>query len=158
MRNFTDDPRGRRLAVYLASFPEDLASRAFAEAFHQRRLDEWTNLYGLKRSSSSVVDISRLWSKRGARGKYVRPPGADHESLWLLDGTPTLYVMQPYGLDIHTLTPWCVEYGLRARVDTWPAWHFPAHVVHVELATVDGWARLEAAREQRRLNPRRPIP
>jgi len=148
-RYFTDSDKADHLTAILREHGEGMAGRALAEAFHEKRLNDWIALYGIKRSQASTVDIYRLLGKAQRGHRFERPPGADHESLWNLDGKPTLYVMQPYGLDPHQLVHWCDAMGLVAKVDTWPAWHFPGHVVDVQIATPDGWSRLRQSRNLR---------
>jgi hypothetical protein len=64
------------------------------------------------------------------------PPAGDHDTLWLKDGKPALYLMQPYGLawdDMKKLVTFCERHGLRAQVDTWPSFHFPGWVLSIEI-------------------------
>lgn len=152
--NLSDDMRASGLT-------EDQMERALAEATHDRRRQEWIERTGLKETSSSHKCARRLLlASPRCRGECLRPPGADHDSLWLLGGKPTLYVTQPYDLEVHKLVAWCEAHGLLARVDLWPAWHFPGRVFHVGIATAEAWGRIDAERHRifELRHPRKELP
>ena len=68
-------------------------------------------------------------------------PGDDHVSLWLKDGTPHIYVSQPYHFDFDTvrqMTATALIYGLKFSVKRWPAWWNPERILFVE------WRRQES--------------
>ena len=125
-----------------------------SSAESQKLKAQWAESYGLKESKRSQVCICSLYGAKGC-GKYICqnvPPQSDHATLWNLNGKPTVFVMQPYGL-IHVvnLVLWCHERStpLEVNIDTWPAWHYPGHVLHVEIATEAGFKVMSEAREAR---------
>lgn len=56
---------------------------------------------GLKESPRRSWE--RLLGKIDREGLEEKLPGSDHDSLWLKDGKPYVYVMQPYGIDMERL-------------------------------------------------------
>jgi hypothetical protein len=120
---------------------EDLASRAAAEVLSWGRKERWAEIYGLKESGGRLC-VQRLLGKNCIRYNMrdsfcdCQPPGADHASLWLKHGKPHVYVMQPYPMQQESwerLFAFCKKYGLQADIDTWPAWHFPGRVHHINI-------------------------
>ncbi|MEW6770444.1 MAG: hypothetical protein AB1330_03525 [Bacillota bacterium] len=114
---------------------EGKAERAYAEAVWERYRDAWAKRHGLKQTNGHVC-VRRLLAGRCNRMNCIFPPANDHHSLWLRGGKPAVYVFQPYGLSheqLCALVGFAEEHGLRLRVDTFPAWHFPGAVLCVEL-------------------------
>ena len=146
MTNFKRDASKQYLAALaalralLAAEGEDDVHRVYSDAVHVAYKEQYTKRDGLKESAGALC-VQRLLGKQckvGYQGKRCecRPPGADHMSLWLKDGKPHVYVMQPYGLSYRQLAElyqFCERHGLRADVDAWPGWHFPGSVLHVAI-------------------------
>lgn len=117
------------------------------QAVRDAMRENWQQIHGLRPAGGSTAYcICRLLGRRHGRYGCVvpAPPGCDHPSLWLRDGKPVVFVFQPYGLthaQLVSLVAYAEELGLHLRIDTWPAWHYPGHVLHVEL-----WRDVDAAR------------
>ena len=127
------------LSELLAAQGEDAVSRAFAEASAEARFGDFARSRGLKLSDGRLC-IHRL-SGRQCDLKDCFPPVGDHDTLWIRDGKPAVYLAQPYQLEweeLKGLVEFCVKNGLRAGVDTWPSFHFPAHVLSVHITRRDG--------------------
>lgn len=110
----------------------DAASRAYAEAVAETYEADFAKKRGLKRSQERAC-VLRLTSQR-CPGEHLAPPGGDHDTLWLKDGRPELYLMQPYGFGwdkMRELVAFCLQHGLKADVDIWPSFHFPGHVLSI---------------------------
>ena len=120
----------------------------------KRLKTEWADRYGLKESKRSQVCICPLYGAKGCK-KYICqnvPPQSDHATLWNLNGKPTVFVMQPYGpIRADSLVLWCRARStpLEVNINTWPAWHYAGHVLHVEIATLAGFKAIEEARQKR---------
>lgn len=98
----------------------------------------WALRHGLRESTGHPC-LARLvgktcWIYRDAR--YQRKceelecdaPQADHTSMWIKDGRPAAYVMQPYqygSASIDWVLAFCKTYRLELRVSTDDSWHFP---------------------------------
>lgn len=100
--------------------------------------DEWARQRGLKQSKKRPFCVCRLLDKRcshyGASSCPNSPPETDHPSLWCRDGKAHTFVSQPYQLlDPERLDRFCRERGLKCTITTWPAWHYPGAVLHVEI-------------------------
>lgn len=123
-----------------------VATRAFAEATYQERLQTWAVTRHLKQAGGHVC-IARLLGKRCSIGYQnaeskppCLPPGSDHASLWNRDGVPFVFVFQPYGMSyeaIRELTAFCEQWELRFDIDDWPSWHFPGAILTVEIHNKD---------------------
>lgn len=127
------------LSALLAAQGEDAVSRAFAEASAEARAEDFAKSRGLKRSGGRLC-VHRL-SGRQCDLRDCVPPAGDHDTLWLRHGKPALYLAQPYQLeweDLKRLVEFCAANGLRAGVDTWPSFHFPAHVLSVHITKQSG--------------------
>lgn len=105
---------------------------------------QWADRYGLKEAKGPVCAMRLLGrkcrefdSKTGSFGKCeCKPPGSDHASLWRYKTNPAVYVFQPYGLSgdtMNELGDYCRKWGLKAGINTWPAWHYPGRVLFVEI-------------------------
>lgn len=126
---------------------EDVLIYAYAEATYERYKDDWASRHGVKQTPSGHACIARLLGRQCKVGydphgaNYnsrppCHPPGDDHASLWLKDGKPAIYVFQPYSLGdktIRELMEFCEKWGLSARINSMPSWHFPGVVLTVEL-------------------------
>lgn len=119
------------------------------EAEGRRICRQWAEKNGLKRAGGSQC-VHRLVGKTCRRhGVLVQsvngemaclPPGNDHESLWSKGGVPSVFVFQPYQIEdqnLILLARFCEQNGLRASITTWPAWHYPGRVLHVEITRKD---------------------
>jgi hypothetical protein len=54
-------------------------------------------------------------------------PGCDHTMLWVKDGKPVLFTMQPYNMDAgdyEALNRFCEKYGLTYRTES-RGWYYP---------------------------------
>ena len=123
------------LRALMAVQGSDVVSLAYAEVVADEHREVFAKSRGLKESGGRLC-VHRLLGKQ-CNFEGCQPPAADHDTLWLKDGKPALYLMQPYGLcweDIKKLAAFCERHGLEARVDTWPSFHFPGAVlsIHVE--------------------------
>lgn len=116
----------------------DLATRAYAEATYQAKLDAYKKRNGLKADGSGHVCIHRLKGQRCPSEKCYSPtciPGQDHVSEWKKDGKSYVIVSQPYAFSYETMKEtieFCESNGLRADISSTPSWHFPGAVVTVE--------------------------
>ncbi|MBI4377240.1 MAG: hypothetical protein HY549_12420 [Elusimicrobia bacterium] len=127
----------RALRELLEAQGEDVVGCAYAEAVAQSRYDRFA-VKGLKQSDGRLC-VQRLWGKQCDLKDCV-PPSGDHDSLWLRDGKPAVYLTQPYGLTWETmrrLMAFCERHGLKADIDTWPSFHFPGQVLSVQLSKKD---------------------
>lgn len=125
------------LRALMAAQDADAASRAYAEVVTKSYEASFAQSRGLKRSQEHAC-IDRLAGRR-CKGAHLGPPGGDHDSLWLKNGRPELYLMQPYGLSwdkMRELIAFCLRHGLRADVDVWPSFHFPGHVLSICLQRI----------------------
>ncbi|MBI4377375.1 MAG: hypothetical protein HY549_13125 [Elusimicrobia bacterium] len=108
--------------------------RAFAEVVADDHLAAFAKSRGLKQSDGRLC-VQRLIGKQ-CNFQDCAPPAGDHDTLWLKDGKPALYLMQPYGLawdDMKALVAFCARRGLKASVDAWPSFHFPGWVLSIEI-------------------------
>lgn len=120
------------LRALMEAQDEDAASRAYAEAVAEAYEASFARSRGLKPSQGHAC-VYRLIGRR-CQGTHLAPPGGDHDTLWLKDGRPEIYLMQPYGLGwrkMRELIAFCLQHGLKADVDVWPSFHFPGHVLSV---------------------------
>jgi len=105
---------------------------------------QWAAREKLKESPSSApYCVCRLLDKKcGHYGSSICPnavPECDHPSLWLRDGKAAVFVSQPYQIiDVEALGAFCKERGLEVAITTWPAWHYPGSVLHVEIRRAGG--------------------
>lgn len=104
-------------------------TRAFAEAVAETRQQRFGARHKVKPSGGSAT-IARLIGKGlSQEDRYLlRPPGADHDSLWLRDGKPVMFVTQPYELHrdgMREIVAFCDQWNLDVTVDTADSWHFP---------------------------------
>lgn len=122
----------------------DSVTRAFAEVVS----DRWQQAYAAKHNLKPVnvhVCVHRLLGKRCPEERdrsgdsiceSYRIPGQDHLSEWRAPDGSRRIVLQPYGLDFESLkelVTFCERLGLEARLDAYPAWHFPGSTLFVEL-------------------------
>jgi hypothetical protein len=101
----------------------DLVHRAFAAVACDERKKKWAESHGL--TEAKTPNIKRLIGKCSGT---PRVPGADHSSLWLKDGQPYAYVIQPYELsdsNIKELKGFCDENSLKLNIRAWESWYFP---------------------------------
>lgn len=113
---------------------EDAVNRAYAEAVAETCYQLFAGK-GFKRSDGRLC-VHRLLGKQ-CNLKDCLPPSADHDTLWLQNGKPARYIMQPYGLtwdDMKKLVAFCESHKLKADVDTWPSFHFPGRVLSIHLS------------------------
>ena len=107
---------------------------------NQLKKEQWAKKHGLKESKATPhFCLCRLLGKQcrefGSTACVNAPPGSDHASLWLRDGKPAVFVYQPYGLtEVAELGEFCLARGLTCTIATWPAWHNPGSVLHIEIA------------------------
>lgn len=146
MRRFMHKPTDlysravKALSLLCMAEGADAALRAYAEATWEEHQKQYAKKYGLKLSNGRIC-LARLLGKKcdyhsDHSGIPCRPPGADHDSLWLKDGKPYVYVSQPYGLsarEMRELVSMCDRHGLEAYASAWPSWHFPGAVLTVEI-------------------------
>ncbi len=140
MRKFIDDKERtdqfvqavKALHRVIEAQGSDAAARAYAEATAESYHEVFAKSRGLKESDGRLC-IQKLLGRQ-CNFQDCSPPGGDHDTLWLKDGRPALYLMQPYGLGwnkMRELIAFCLRHGLRADVDVWPSFHFPGHVLSV---------------------------
>ena len=124
--------------------------RAYAAAVYEKSRNDWVAKNNLRQSGGHSC-LNLLVGKRcylaydwplgrtknhKHGGLSCFPPGADHCSLWLRDGKPAVFVMQPYDLDgdmLFELVNLCRENNFHLEIKTWPAWHFPGAALMVEI-------------------------
>jgi hypothetical protein len=147
-RNFVDRARQtpeyralvaavRRLAVAEGL---DTASRAYAEATYDLKEQSYAASRKVRRSQGHPC-IRRLLGKRcdgwnRPDGIACESPVSDHDTLWIKDGKPEVFLAQPYGMGLdamRNLVRLCDAHSLYANVDAWPSFHFPGHVLSVEI-------------------------
>lgn len=119
----------------VAEFGTEDVSRAWAEVKAPLREAHWAKKQGLKVSGGSCC-VGRVAGRRCSYGECCRPPGCDHPSLWNLDGSPAVFVFQPYGLsdeDIQALAAFARDKKLELEIDAQQSWWFPGASVLVAL-------------------------
>lgn len=137
-----------QIAKMIKYLGRDQVDKAFHKVMDGDTRKQWSLRYGLKEAKDPVCAM-RLLGKKCA-GRYpgdqtdqcaCQPPGSDHETLWSYKNKPVVYVFQPYGLGgetIEELFAYCQKWGFRTQIDTWPAWHYPGHILFVELYVKGG--------------------
>jgi hypothetical protein len=101
------------------------------------RQRQWVAREGVAQSQTYCGDPLH-WLEGGRPRRFDnwnRPQWFDHGTRWNKDGKPYCLVGQPYGLsddDIAELAH-LQKRGFEVSVSTWPAWHYPHHVLHVEV-------------------------
>jgi len=129
----------KTLRELLETQGEGAVGCVYAEAVAEAHEETFARSRGLKRSDGHAC-IERLLGHR-CHGIHSGPPAGDHDTLWLKGGKPVLYLAQPYGLGwdkMRELIAFCLRHGLRADVDVWPSFHFPAHVISVYITREKG--------------------
>ena len=100
--------------------------------------DEWAAGEGLRQSHATTDPVR--WLLGGRSPNYSAPPRwMDHGTRWTRDGKPYCLVGQPYQLlddDLEELAR-LAELGLDVSVATYPAWHYPGHVLSVVVTRRD---------------------
>ena len=122
------------LRALMAVQGSDAAGRAYAEVVADEHREAFAKSRGLTQSDGRLC-VQRLVGKQ-CNFQDCAPPAGDHDSLWVRNGKPALYLMQPYGLtwdDMKKLVTFCERNGLRARVDTWPSFAFAGWVLSIEI-------------------------
>jgi hypothetical protein len=144
----------RELVEALAAHPAP--DRVFASATGRQRLADYMMLRDIK-SAGGIICGHVLVGKHCARQNWKNshpdsclPQVADHMRWFRLrqgiDRSPILITLEPYGInDVRKLLDWCDHIGLVPRIDAGASWWFPSSTVLVELATPDGWRRLDEA-------------
>jgi hypothetical protein len=99
---------------------------------------QWAEKHGLRQVRRSTYCVCRLIGKQcqyGGTSDCPRAlPEADHPTLWLRNGKPAVLVSQPYQIcQPERLGDFCREHELECVICTWPAWHRPGSVLHVEI-------------------------
>lgn len=92
---------------------------------------EGPQFWGLLIGKPPLSDFDR---RRSPGALPEKLPGDDHETLWLRDGLPMMYVSQPYPLDFGTIrqmTAAALMYGLEFSISARPAWWNPGKVSFV---------------------------
>ena len=92
----------------------------------------WAKRHGLRQSDAGGDPVAWL---AGKRLPFCVPDWFDHGTRWTMAGLPYCLVGQPYGLgtaDIRELAALQLA-GFEVDVNTYPAWHFPGQVLHVEV-------------------------
>lgn len=115
----------------------DAVSRAYAEVVADKHREIFATSRGLKESDGRLC-VQRLVGKQ-CNLQDCMPPGGDHDTLWLRDGKPALYHMQPYGLswdDMKKIVAFCERRGLQASVAAWPAFYSPGTVLSISIEKV----------------------
>ncbi|KJS32307.1 MAG: hypothetical protein VR64_07220 [Desulfatitalea sp. BRH_c12] len=101
------------------------------ESFFEKSLkDDWRqsfiNRHGGVEEAPERRYIDRLVGRDGAQ--LMRElPGNDHVMLWLKDGQPVIYTMEPYHMfmeDYEALGKFCHKYGLTYRTES-RGWYNP---------------------------------
>ena len=93
------------------------------------------------RESDAGQNLDFLDRKRSYDGKGY-PHWLDHISFWNKGGKPYAVVGQPYSLsgeDMADILKNCNERGLEFCLKTWPAWHYPGHVLFIEFRKKENW-------------------
>lgn len=122
------------LRLLMTTQNSDSVTRAYAEVVADENRESFVKTRGLKKSNGSLC-IQRLSGKQ-CNYKNCAPPAGDHDTLWIKDGEPALYLMQPYGLtwdDMKNLVAFCAERKLQASVSAGPSFHFAGRVISVEI-------------------------
>jgi len=92
----------------------------------------WAKRHGLRQSESRGDPVAWL---AGKRQPWCEPHWFDHGTRWTMAGQPYLLVGQPYDIgpdDIREFAALQLA-GFEVWVNTYPAWHFPGQVLHVEV-------------------------
>lgn len=100
---------------------------------------QWAEKYGVRQARQTTYCVCRLIGKQCRHGGSSdcphAVPEADHPSLWLRKGKAVVLVSQPYQIsNPERLGVFCRERDLRCMICTWPAWHRPGSVLHVEIS------------------------
>ena len=123
----------------LAEHKITFAKREKPDADYCKYLEtEWATQNGLKRSGSfqrwaALVKKPFKKPSEWERGRLLA--GDDHCTLWNKDGKATYWVPQPYGLSfgqIKEMMERAEKYGLEFEIGTFPAWHYPGHVLFIK--------------------------
>jgi hypothetical protein len=143
LTQFNSKPSPAYLAAVdaLSKLDSDERRMAYADASAETNRKQWIERHGVK-ESSRFCGWRRLMGERGGVGddwldlNQRSLPGNDHGLLFNKNGKPEVYTFQPYGLGWETLKALiatCEANGLEAKIDTWPAWHFPGSILFVEV-------------------------
>lgn len=101
------------------------------------------------RLSKGERDVLRLFGpRRKSTDVPEAPPGSEHASLWVRDGSPARFVSQPYELPMEALRDmirYCDRNELTFTVHG-SSWHFPGSAVFVEFRRKDGDPKIQGPR------------
>ncbi len=128
----------RALRELLEAQGMDAVSSVYAEAVAENHYQAFAGK-GFKQSDGRLC-VQRLWGRQ-CNLKDCVPPSGDHDTLWLQNGKPAMYVTQPYGLEWETmrkLVAFCERHGLKADVAAWPSFHYPGQVISILLSRKEG--------------------
>jgi len=133
--------RNNHLVGYIIS-PKDPIAKWFGitgvddevlriEKFFEISLEEaWKNSFMERHGGVEEAPerryIDRLVGRDGS-DLMRQLPGCDHTMLWVKDGKPVLFTMQPYNMDAddyEALNRFCEKYGLTYRTES-RSWHLP---------------------------------
>jgi hypothetical protein len=128
--------------LLLGGLKQVIQGEGAREALLKRQ--RWAEKYGLRQSRKSPYCVCRLLGKScqvyGSGLCEHAVPEADHPTLWLRHGKPFVFVSQPYQIsDPERLGLFCRKRALHCVIRTWPAWHFPGAVLHVEISRDKCW-------------------
>jgi len=137
-------PAYRRAVQALRALGEsegvEMVTPAFAEAAAPLRREQFQRIYRVKRTQGRDW-VGRLLGKRYdpivegnpsiAKFKF---PGGDHESVWVRNGKPFLYVSEPAQIHLDKLREmvrFCDAHGLDVTITGWRSMWFPGANVAV---------------------------
>ena len=107
----------------------------------QLLIKTWSEKNGLKESNTRKVGMSFLTGNN--TGYPFLEEFLDHPSYWNKNGKPFAVVGQPYQIneeDMKLACRICEEHSLSFYISTWPAWHYPDHVLFIEFRRKGTWS------------------
>ncbi|MFJ8065824.1 hypothetical protein ACIQYS_14435 [Psychrobacillus sp. NPDC096426] len=113
----------------------DLVGRCYSDVIHKERENIFMQRMGVKKTKG-VASAKRLVGKRGNIDLLIdKVPGSDHSNLWIKDGKPYSFTIEPYTLGKKTLEElidYCGENGLDFNISN-HSFHNPAGTFLVEI-------------------------
>lgn len=124
-----DEMEGQKIAFHMNEEPNEKYCKYLRE--------NWSSARGLKISTSSQMWAALVKKpfKKPSYMEYIQNrAGDDHCTLWNKNGKPHCWVSQPYHFGLQNAKE-AIEraekYGLDFKINTFPAWHYPGHVIFI---------------------------
>ena len=116
----------------------DRAQQAVADALAGPIRERWVKHNGLQESKVHVVHWSCLLGEKPDRACHNN--WEDHRSLWEHEEKFSIYVSQPYVLeldDLREIVALCDKYDLKVIVSPEWSWHFPGRTFLIAVRPAD---------------------